>query len=889
MSDADRRRGGGPRTRTPGSFRGERAPSRTEQPAATGSSPCSLLIAAWSPGSRDPSSWPCSRKSLYIDPVSTDLGDWVSRQLEQSNLDDDAGLVVLTALESDEALAECLSTGTSSSVDAGGTTPAAPAATASAVFLAAVEVAGFRGIGPAARLELQPRPGLTIVAGRNGSGKSSFTEAFELVLTGGTYRWKQKSAQWKEHWRNLHCPNPASVIVELVEEGSGPLTLTTQWGMSATEADDRTTTAQRAGEKRMDGLGSLGWARPLERFRPILSYDELGGLLEGNPSELYDAIANVLGVGQLADGLKRIQDRRRELRAPETAATRRRKDLLSEAAQLDDERADRAAKLLRKISPEVDELRSLATGVTMTDRGPLPALRTLASIREPASPEEAATTTQRLRQAVEGLADAGVGVSARRVARLRLLERAIEVHAAHGDMTCPVCRSGRLDEAWAETSRRLADEERKELSDVDAANQTFELALDSARRLVQPRPSALDRAPVPGLERHVEAARNAWDAWAAAPAGSGARSANELADHLELHVDDLSVALADLRRAATEELTARDKAWEPLAARIAAWCTQWDEWLAVRPSVDLLTRAEKWLKDNDLRLKNERLEPIRVGAREAWAKLRQESNVEIGNLALEGSATRRRVRIDSTIDGADAGSLAVLSQGELHALALALFLPRATMAESPFRFVILDDPVQAMDPAKVDGLVDLLAELAQDRQVVVFSHDDRMASAVRRAEVAATILEVRRGKDSQVSVISSHDPVSRYLSDALALLRDEELPEEALRRTLPGLFRFAVESAAQERFFADRLKAGAALAEVELTWEEARSTRDRVGLAVYGDRRDLSGWASASPYRRLGLKTAGRAMHGGLRAEVDPQDALHDVRRLVADIRERRR
>ena len=51
-----------------------------------------------------------------------------------------------------------------------------------------------------------------------------------------------------------------------------------------------------------------------------------------------------------------------------------------------------------------------------------------------------------------------------------------------------------------------------------------------------------------------------------------------------------------------------------------------------------------------------------------------------------------------------------MSQGELHALALALFLPRATAADSPFRFVVLDDPIQAMDPAKIDGFVQVLAE-----------------------------------------------------------------------------------------------------------------------------------------------------------------------------------
>ena len=56
-----------------------------------------------------------------------------------------------------------------------------------------------------------------------------------------------------------------------------------------------------------------------------------------------------------------------------------------------------------------------------------------------------------------------------------------------------------------------------------------------------------------------------------------------------------------------------------------------------------------------------------------------------------------------------------MSQGELHALGLALFLPRATAAESPFGFVVIDDPVQSIDPAKVDGLARVLSSVAQSR------------------------------------------------------------------------------------------------------------------------------------------------------------------------------
>lgn len=84
-----------------------------------------------------------------------------------------------------------------------------------------------------------------------------------------------------------------------------------------------------------------------------------------------------------------------------------------------------------------------------------------------------------------------------------------------------------------------------------------------------------------------------------------------------------------------------------------------------------------------------------------------------------------------------------MSQGLL-ALSVSVFLPRAGLDESPFRFSVIDDPVQSMDPAKVDGLARVLADAAATRQVVVFTHDDRLPEAVRRLKLPATVLQVTR-------------------------------------------------------------------------------------------------------------------------------------------------
>lgn len=77
--------------------------------------------------------------------------------------------------------------------------PVAPqsAPVAAGAFLRSVTVEGFRGIGRFGSLELAPGPGLTLVVGRNGSGKSSFAEALEVLLTGESLRWKDRAAVWR--------------------------------------------------------------------------------------------------------------------------------------------------------------------------------------------------------------------------------------------------------------------------------------------------------------------------------------------------------------------------------------------------------------------------------------------------------------------------------------------------------------------------------------------------------------------------------------------------------------------------------------------------------------------------------------------------------------------
>src|SRR5439155_10655497 len=68
-------------------------------------------------------------------------------------------------------------------------------------------------------------------------------------------------------------------------------------------------TAQVRGKERTDA-GALGWDEPLKSYRPCLSYNELGSMLDEGPSRLYDGLAAILGLEELVEAQKRLADAR---------------------------------------------------------------------------------------------------------------------------------------------------------------------------------------------------------------------------------------------------------------------------------------------------------------------------------------------------------------------------------------------------------------------------------------------------------------------------------------------------------------------------------------------------------------------------------------------------
>ena len=704
------------------------------------------------------------------------------------------------------------------------------ATTADAVprfFLRSVTVEGFRGIGAEATLRVQPGPGLTLVVGRNGSGKSSFAEAAELAVTGVSRRWSHNTAA-RAGWRNLHTSGISRVAVGLAADGqAGMMTLAREWAPGAA-LEEAAAYFQESGARREPGVPA-GWAEPLELYRPFLSYSELGTLVDGKPSEMYDTLQAILGLDQLIDAERRLTGARKHLDEISKTARQALPDLLSRLAAHPDERARQAQAALSGKRWDLDAVDALAVRDQQADSGIPGSLHQIITLELPMA-EAVNAAAERLAEAereLTGQAGTPAG-DAQRTASL--LTTALAHYADHPGALCPVCAGRPLDEPWAAAARREISRLAVIAREANAAVSKRDGAAQALRTILPSEPPILSQDL--GQQVNAAASRAAWQRWAKLITEA---SPNDLAAHAPGVFAELASTLTELRDAAKRELTVRSEAWQPMATALAAWTELARASQHAADDLAKVKQALTWLKADGEDIRNARLEPFAQLSAQIWDVLRQESNVELGPIRLEGSATRRRLSLDATVDGVPCAALGVMSQGELHALGLALFLPRATSPDSPFRFLLIDDPVQSMDPAKVDGLARVLSQIAQSRQVIVFTHDDRLAEAVRRLQIPATIWEVARRENSAVELKKNDDPVMCYLDDARALARTRELPEEARAVVVAGFCRSALEAACHETIRNRRIGAGARHSEIEQALTHAQTLHQVAALALFDD------------------------------------------------------
>jgi ABC-type Mn2+/Zn2+ transport system ATPase subunit len=813
------------------------------------------------------------------------LFEIVVGRLEKYPLADEAINLLLAAFESEESLLVQLSGEAAARPSADPDDAAAPEP--AGAYLQSLTVSGFRGIGEPATLRLQPGPGLTVVVGRNGSGKSSFAEALEVLLTGQLRRWEKLPVVWRQGWRSMHHPQQAQITAEFLVEGAGAAVVQRTWPDGADFASS-SVFVQFRGEKRT-GLEQLGWSAALADHRPFLAHSEIEAFF-GSPSGLYELLASVLGLEDLNVAAARLRQARLSRESAFKEVTKSLRDLLIRLEGTADERARTCLAALSGRIPDLVAAKQIAAGARARDDGSeLGRLRRLAQLTAPAE-DEVRDAAAAVREAAAGLGAVAGSSAGRAQALAALLAAALQHHEAHGDGDCPVCgRPGALTGEWRQATEREVARLAQEAQDAEDAERDAAEARRHALTLVQPCPPVLSEAAPWGVDPGPALA--AWAKWAAVPdpgAPLTAAGLHALADHLEQALHSVTAELGSLSADADAKYAEREDAWAPVAAAVSEWCASAEDAQAGLAPVASVKAAEAWLKAATDEIRNQRLAPLATQAKSIWAMLRQESNVDLGAIRLAGSSTQRHVELDVSVDGAPGSALGVMSQGEVNALALAVFLPRARLPASPFRFLVIDDPVQAMDPAKVDGLARVLEKAAADRQVIVFTHDNRLAEAVRQLRLPATVLEVTRRTGSVVEVRECLDPVAQALRDAGALAADRSVPSEIVARVVPGLCRTALEAGLTEGVWRRQLRDGRGHGEIEALLEDARvRLTPLAALALTGDAGRggdvlprLNSWGRSFADTYQALNHGAHGAHTG-----DPGQLIHGTRALVDKIR----
>lgn len=695
------------------------------------------------------------------------------------------------------------------------------------VQLRSITAAGWRGIGPRATLDLPPGPGLVVVAGPNGSGKSSFAEAAETAITGRNSRWEgRRAGDWQKGWRNLHSPDVTpEVCVELsVGEEAEAVTVRRTW--HGTELDEARTRveAQDGSERKLEEVLDGG---ALELARPFLPYSELGSMINGTLGNLHDAFFRLLGLELLAEFDARVKDAVSEYDKAAKAGKALTAKLLDHLSESDDPKAREAASALSGTTPDLERVRALLESRSPAAEAELSRLRLYASLVGP-DLREVDGAVARLREAAADAEEARYGSTedSRRLARL--LDAALDHQARSGNTDCPVCGSeNRLDRAWAVQARADVERLQAEAVAAEAARKAVATTLRAVHDLVQPVPVWLRDEDTPLVR--------VWQEWALCRDITHPR---ELADRAERAAAVLDEACRQVREDHTRRLSDHNEAWQPVAVRLAEWLGVAEAAEAARARLPHARKARAWLRPIIDELRNERLRPFALRSQEVWQLLCEHSSVSLGSVTLAGTPGRGKVVLDVSVDDMAAPAYSVMSQGELHSLALSLFLPRATHAESPFGFLVIDDPVQSMDPEKVEGLARVLDACARDRQVIVFTHDTRLAQAVDHLGIRATVLHITRGTDSAVGVETANDPVKQALAEARAISLDAGVPQDVADHVLPAMCRRAVEAVCLE-ITRRRLRDedGLGIREVEERVSSLDRTKTYVALALLGDER----------------------------------------------------
>lgn len=663
------------------------------------------------------------------------------------------------------------------------------------VFFEWIEVEGFRGFAKRQRLDLDAS--VVIVAGPNGTGKTSFFDAMQWLLVGTLERlepWRvRRNAEHVVNQYHAAVGEPATVSASLRMDGrSVELRRTGRYDNSQLEWRGESIVlyeadAERALAEALTPVGGMSLQRSL-LTSGLLQQDVIRDVLEDKPAERYDQLAAILGLNAIAgfpaaakkraDRLAAEGERARkavaDLQATARGARERIASLRARAEQAPDAatlRAQLAERLeaqedilqlrgdLPLSSSDAQDLRMAAGLAAETLRGLLgevdPDLETLAA-EAVTTPEElqalrlaAATAARATAQAREALVEAERLYDKERQVSSRLGRVATEAIPLLGP-NCPVCGQAIDAEGVRAHLEHLIAEGTSHLPDLQRARD--EAAAKLAKRRAEEDQAAKALAEVAARTDRIQQAHAHYEAWRArvADAVGGVGERFELRQEAALATGDRATlaaareALAEISRAAGDLVSAFG--WVGETAALSAAQTRLAE-IEVEIEQTRERAAKASTREDEARtlqraavraaasVTNDRFAVLEPMIQDVYIRL--DPHPAFTNLRFAVDVYRERgVATPQVLDpehDLKADPLLVFSSSQANIVALSAFLAFGWAAgEDAMPFLLLDDPLQSLDDVNALGFADLCRHMRTRRQLIVSSHDLRLASLLER-------------------------------------------------------------------------------------------------------------------------------------------------------------
>lgn len=690
--------------------------------------------------------------------------------------------------------------------------------------LTQLSVSGFRGVtnDTAVVVDIDPRPGITVLHGANGAGKSSIADAINTALA-GRFSVESGTAGKTPLWAPVAVgrDSEAARVEVTLQAGADQLRLRYQ---QTTEGDPTwDCILATGGAERTVRLGTH-WQTALANHNPVFAYANLERKVQLG-ADLRDYLNDLLALGgsfarlesEVVAKSESVKHAYQTWKSAKNAAE-------SAVVRIDGERhlADEPDLPTVNFPAIADTIDDWVLNQGIDTEGVLGVEIVSDTLSELRSPAKALTVS------TAALTDASVTALQQLQHPLKELN-AIAIGYDKLDETCPVC--GMAESDWrshlaatvaslsetAELSSR-ATEAVKKLSDAVKTKLRPLLAIPTSARTSPEITHQLTLG-----ARLASDFANATDAHGVVSHHVVLKTSSSLAAWLEGEDFAALVAYAVAQ-------TNRLKQWQ--IARATALKPFVDTW---RSTKELGEQSVRWdacgSRISDLRKK---LGSQRTDAFEHLATQKvQELLSDVGLRIRRVTVQAQTARMELEDDAGRPLELGMLSAGQRNAILLAPMI--ASTNDSPFKFVVLDDPVHAFDEMRVDLLARTLGQLATHKRVVVFTHDERLREHLLAQPGDSNAFRVSRTPgDGSVEVSSSAHLWRDLIDDAslvLNLAGEPDWPNIAATNTVRSLCRQSVDTALRSHIVGDSVRLGSDPAKAMNELDQALTTAARVKVA----------------------------------------------------------